>query len=147
MKPVGPTIVSVFAALACSGCNTASESVASAEPPTTRLVVFTMLAHKSRLWKDPDSVRDVQVSSPAWRYLGMGWMVCFRSNARNSFGGYTGLTTSTLLIYDNGAPPLAQEPVIYDGCDGRRYEPAPELEKDFKPVIGPAASKPPAKQN
>ena len=66
-----------------------------------------------------------------------------RSNAKNSFGGYEGLTTHTVLIYDNGAPPLAQEPTIYDGCNSRYFVTAHELDKDYKP--SPPAATPQAK--
>lgn len=124
--------------LALGACNTTGAGTGSvANAPSMPDIKATILANKSRLWKDPDSVRDVSLSEPS-RYLGMGWKVCMRSNGKNSYGGYTGIKAHTVMIYDNGAPPLRQEPVIYDNCDGQTYTNFPEIDAGYKP---PGAAK------
>lgn len=87
----------------------------------------TIVANRSSLFKDPDSIKDASIATP-FRYLGLGWKVCVRLNGKNGFGGYSGLTTYTILVYDNGAPPLMAAPTIYEGCGSAQYSPFPEIE-------------------
>jgi hypothetical protein len=114
----------------------------SGEPtPDFRAV---LVANKGRLFKDPDSVRDASISpfKPAM----FGWRACLRANSKNSFGGYTGLNTYSVLIYKNGSPPLVQEPTIYDGCGAEFYDEFRELEGNYvPPTVAPPPQKPPAK--
>jgi hypothetical protein len=55
--------------------------------------------------KDPDSVQYRGITSPKKWWLGnridgakYGYLVCATSNAKNSFGAYTGYSTDALLI-------------------------------------------------
>ena len=100
----------IVLALFVAGC---SNSLRSADTPTldTRSYV---LANMKIIFKDPPSVRDLSVgpSSPEL----FGWSFCMQSNAKNSFGGYTGLITNTVYVYANGSPPMIQEPSVYTRC-------------------------------
>ena len=98
-------------------------------------------AHKSDIFKDPDSVRDASISAPkraSGPYLSpegflTPWIVCVRANAKNSFGAYTGKSTMAVL-FSKGA---YLETKDYDGkyghvgaqwcMDHKAYEPFPEL--------------------
>lgn len=91
-----------------------------------------LLAHRAELFKDPDSIRDAAIGHES-RFLNMAWQVCIRLNAKNSFGGYTGLQEHVITIYDNGAPPIIQEPTIVSGC-GAGYEPFPEMNGNYQPA-------------
>lgn len=80
--------------------------------------------------KDPGSVRSPQISPPGPTLLGAARggptaTVCVRMNAKNSFGGYTGIQ-DTAVVFQHGAVVD-----IFGGylptCQGRRYEPFPEL--------------------
>ena len=82
---------------------------------------------------DPYSVRDAEIAKPVARPSWMmtdpspGWVVCWRANAKNTMGGYTGVTVSRIFIRngvakysDSGSAPN------YD-TDGA-YSAWPELE-------------------
>ena len=80
--------------------------------------------------KDPDSVRDASISPPAPGFVGLlnggnATVVCVRLNAKNSFGGYTGVK-STALIFRAGqvVGMLSDRPLA---CQNRPYQPFPEV--------------------
>jgi hypothetical protein len=58
---------------------------------TTAQAKKLLLANRSRLWKDPDSVREAKISDPYICPTGRGTCFCIEANARNSFGGMSGL--------------------------------------------------------
>jgi hypothetical protein len=103
-----------------------------------------ILNYKATLFKDPESVRDASIAAPTKSIF--GWSICLKANARNGFGGYTGQNMYTVLIYNNGSPPLLQNVTIYDGCGSAYYEPFHELEGNYVPPApaapAPAAAKP-----
>jgi hypothetical protein len=115
--------------LALAACNTAGSM---AEPPVPDAKAI-ILAHKTRLWKDADSIKNASIAAPM-RHLGLMWHVCVRANARNSFGGYAGERDSVVEIYDNGSPP---EVVVENAplrCNPLPHTPFPELEGGYKPA-------------
>lgn len=64
-----------------------------------------VLAERARLWKDPYSMRDVRIGQPYSCAGGLAHVtnmpnvcVCVEANARNSFGGYTGLKRTEILM-------------------------------------------------
>jgi hypothetical protein len=119
---------------ALAGC--AATQTSDATPPDIRP---TLVANRARLFKYPDSIRDAAIAPPHRHFL--GWEACIRANGKNAFGGYAGLTTYTVLVYDNGSPPLLQEPTIYDGCMRADYRPFPEIEGGYNATTAP--SRPP----
>jgi hypothetical protein len=74
--------------------------------------------------KDPDSPKQFRITSPAraivW-YRGLlqgggyeeAWMYCIEFNAKNSYGGYTGVKTDrvALRMYEGGGPVMVLKTV------------------------------------
>lgn len=91
-----------------------------------------IVAAKTVFWKDPDSVRDASISPPtACPYTDRTpdiRCVCVIVNARNSFGGYTGLSAS--MIYFRDKKPIK---IVGDVNEFRKsfcaepFSPFPEL--------------------
>lgn len=63
---------------------------------------------------DPYSVRDAQISEPRVHRAVVGplWNVCFRGNAKNRYGAYTGLKYTIYVIRDGR---------ITSSADGAEY--------------------------
>lgn len=88
-----------------AGCTaTSSQPPQSAEPmPTPEAVSQAVRVYVRESFFDPYSVRDAQISQPAWQGAlqlgsGEGWTVCLRANVKNRMGGYTGLRDTALTI-------------------------------------------------
>jgi hypothetical protein len=89
-----------------------------------------ILASRSKIWKDPESIREASIGQPfTCINTVVLTCVCIEANARNSFGGYTGLQKSVVEI---GPPPrpASREMTFGDKCDG--LEPFPELNGGFQ---------------
>lgn len=72
-----------------------------------------ILAERSRLWKDPESIRDESIddtypcSSPKFTPTGAmvdepGSCTCVELNARNSYGGYVGIRRTIVVSLEAG---------------------------------------------
>jgi len=102
-----------------------------------------ILAERSQLWKDPDSIRDAKIGRPYSCPIDdvtpdgrnimklAGSCVCVQLNAKNSFGGYVGLKGSIVAIPEDagrhpqildtgtaGADPFCQSLVPFDALNG-----------------------------
>jgi hypothetical protein len=70
------------------------------------------------IWKDSESIRDARAGEPVAcvdkkaanaSMFGVQWLeipgtcVCIELNAKNSFGGYTGITRTVAMWQDDGA--------------------------------------------
>lgn len=129
-------LVGLALAFVCAGC-----AGSGANPGTSDFPVdyrTTIAAQKATLFKDPSSVRDTSIGIP--RASMMGWQVCLRANAKNGFGGYTGLNTYIIQMYRNGSPPVLLPTTIYDGCGSDYYVPFAELNGDY---VAPVPMPPP----
>lgn len=102
------------------------DSEANIEPKNYRLEILKAL--RSAI-KDPTSVRDASISMPALKWMGVGerYVVCVRFNAKNSFGGYTGLK-ETMAIFLRGTLFSLDYPDMGQ-CRDVSYSRFPELEK------------------
>ena len=81
-------------------------------------------------FKDPDSIKNASISKPIQGQvlLQQGWIVCLRANAKNSYGGYVGLSNTNFLI-KNSEILLAQDWGQAPDCShGSPYEKWSELE-------------------
>ncbi|MCK1619551.1 hypothetical protein IVA96_23840 [Bradyrhizobium sp. 159] len=67
-----------------------------------------ILANKSRMFKDPDSIRDASIGAVASCPSGNGDCVCVELNARNSMGGMTGLQIVGIRINGSAAEAFGQ---------------------------------------
>jgi hypothetical protein len=129
------------AAFFVSSCVT-SDAPPPADDPFPANYRGLIAAHKSDIFKDPDSVRDASISAPkrgSGPYLSPNgfitpWIACVRANAKNSFGGYTGKQLTAVIISRNAFVEAKGGPSQYYGdlgsmwcMDHQNYEPFPEL--------------------
>lgn len=95
-------LIAALALLATAEAATAQGQLA---PADARKII---VAERATIWRDPYSIRDARISAPhqcpahaltsrAGRGAGIV-CVCVRANAKNAMGGYTGLSTTRLLI-------------------------------------------------
>lgn len=98
-------------ALSClTACASPSTAPVSATPQPAALTLEdakAALLGARHLWKDPDSIRDTRIGQPyssgcrghAEHLLQQfDACVCIATNAKNSFGGYTGLRPQVALL-------------------------------------------------
>lgn len=117
-----------MAAIGLSGCvQTAGPGdIASAgpRPDNYRQIVAQNL--RETLF-DPYSVRDAQISEPRVHsaMAGPRWNVCFRGNAKNRLGAYTGLDYIVFVIKDGRITASADGAAL--SCQGAAFGPFPEL--------------------
>lgn len=52
-----------------------------------------LIKNRARIWKDPASVREARIGQPYRCPLG-GTCICVEANAKNSYGGYSGVKKS-----------------------------------------------------
>ncbi len=106
-----------------------------------------ILAERGRLWKDAGSIRDASIGRPYVCAGGVAHMadmpnacICVEVNARNGFGGYTGLSKTEVML--NG-------PRVVDALPATRQmtypcgpmTPFPELNGDYAPPAPPPVAK------
>jgi hypothetical protein len=60
-----------------------------------------ILKNRTKLFKDPDSVRDAKIGPPFTCLNGSGNCICLEVNAKNSYGGYTGLQVLGVRLLSN----------------------------------------------
>lgn len=116
-------IAMTAALLALPACVTAAPVASPIGPMEVRRI---LLEQKPRIFKDPDSVRDAEIGQIMPGPFG-STIVCVRLNARNAFGGYTGLTESTVQIGANRQVVNVQRATWSSGCNQYLYRPFPEL--------------------
>lgn len=117
--------------LGLAACATGPEPAA----PDHKAVI---LANKARIWKDPDSIKNASIAtSLRWHGMGSRWFACVELNAKNSFGAYTGLKRSVVMILNDNSTPEIRDTVIGDDCAERPHVPFPELEGGREPPPRP----------
>lgn len=136
--------------LALAGCSTNTESLTPA-PGTAPLGFEDMkqlvLTNRSRIWKDPSSIRDPQIGQPFACVGGLAHIaampdvcVCVEANAKNSMGGYTGLKQNEILISGRQIVDiLPPRGAFGDRCG--RMTPFPELVEGYSPPVRPLPAK------
>jgi hypothetical protein len=131
MRKAGTAVAIAIFSLSLAGCLTGQTAEEAKLPlPDYRGLI---LSNKARLWKDADSIKNASIAVPR-RSTGVMpmWHACVRTNAKNSFGGYTGEKSMLIGIFDDDRPP---EVVMADAagyCDFP-HEPFPELNGDYRP--------------
>lgn len=103
---------SVFQALLCasllSGCAGQGPTETASAPAAVTLEDAKAALMGARItWKDPESIRDARIGQPyssgCWGHA-HHWVqqidacICIATNAKNSFGGYTGLKNQIALL-------------------------------------------------
>jgi hypothetical protein len=80
--------------------------------PSEAEALAALQEYFQRTFKDPDSIKQFRVlTSPAWAIwrgtgywtnsMDGGWLVCYELNAKNSYGGYAGLSTEGVVFHVN----------------------------------------------
>ena len=130
-NPVAAVML-IAALLVLANCATApTESNAGPYPAKYREITREHL--RTSLF-DPYSARDFHVASPKIGQVHVvgtfthesGWAVCYRGNAKNRMGAYTGAKEAVLLIRDDGAITSNSNSEHYDvrtNCKDAKYEP------------------------
>lgn len=125
------TVLAVFSALTLAACEVTPAEREASGPPPANFRELT-LEHLRKSLFDPYSVRDAEIAhptlKPSW-VLGdpPGWVVCWRGNAKNRMGGYTGISEARVLIR-NGRVVSSDDGYAPYYCGNAVYEPFPELE-------------------
>ena len=114
-------------------------SAPAAPPALSRDTVRqTVLAERGRIWKDPRSITDARIGEPFTcrrnlmttrfdKLADPATCVCVEANARNAFGGYTGLRhTIVRFLGDGELEPLTAEELGFER-ECRALLPFPEL--------------------
>lgn len=129
MKPI---LVLLTTLLLLTGCQSVADAVTYASPevaksgnygpkPSAEECRQIVQSYIRETFKDPYSVRDLEIApaEPYSRFRGIqngggyffAWLVSFRCNAKNSYGGYGGLQTFTIVVRDGRLIGLPDEPV------------------------------------
>lgn len=126
------TVLMLVAVSGCAGGSSVSEPPASAQEMNA-----IILTQRSNYWKDPESIRDAKVGAP-FSCLGWSACVCIAANAKNGFGGYTGLK-GNVAMFSGRTLISIREAGFTDQCDN--MAPWPEFNGGY---VAPAAPKAPA---
>jgi hypothetical protein len=113
------TSASFLVAIFLVGCATlspeAQHAAVVADPITLSQVQIVVHQYVTRTFKDPYSVRDLEIDEPRMvnpLARGPEWIIPFRCNAKNSFGAYTGLQQHYVYVkhgvIDWGASGMAE---------------------------------------
>lgn len=114
MRIVWAVVVAAFSA----GCAGVAPQIVEKSAPTKPLVSLDearkiIVTERSKLWKDPYSIRDAKIGSPYFcdneSFSQTGTIVkspascvCIEANAKNSYGGYTGIRRTIAVFPELG---------------------------------------------
>lgn len=111
-----------------------------------------ILANRSTIWKDPYSIRDAKIGEPVTCPTQNGSFpaatscVCIEANAKNSYGGYTGIRRTIVILSSASGTFLNTSDGGTMGfeeiCQG--MQPLPQLNGDY---VEPKPSSRPARQS
>ena len=126
----------LYAALAGCASTSQPQEAKMSFAETKQMIV----ASKDRFWKDSASIKNARIGATS-ACIAFGDCVCVESNAKNSFGGYTGLTTET-VVYSGRQMTDLRKPKDLEFCT--IVEDFPELNGGYIPPStnpSPALSK------
>ena len=91
------------------------------KPPSVQEAKRIVEEYISKTFKDPNSVKDLRIKKPIQAHSAdafgnprdVRWEICFEANAKNSYGGYTGLQTSVIPIRNGRIIPEHREYQAY----------------------------------
>lgn len=125
-------LLAAVAALALPGCQSAIDSITYAPPEVAKTGDYgprpskadcqrVVLEFIKATFKDPRSVQDLEIGEPTKysRFRGIqnnggyffAWLVTFRCNAKNSYGGYVGIEAFQIVVRDGEFIGVPNEPV------------------------------------
>lgn len=115
----------ILFACAALGCQSAQRQDMMGPFPTAyRQIARDHL--KSTLF-DPYTVRDAMIAEPkiSGPLIYRGWLICVRANAKNRFGGYTGLQATGIMVRQGSVIRSFKDAGMW--CGDATYQPFPEL--------------------
>jgi hypothetical protein len=121
----------ILLTLLISGCAT-TQTIESTGPRPTNYKQ-AVKDHVKESFFDPYSIRDAEISQPLMAsavFDGVtpiphsGWIVCFKANAKNRMGGYTGRQLTGLLFDGESIKTVIGEPThaVAHHCENAVYE-------------------------
>ena len=136
------------------GCVTQSETppaIAYQRTVAADVATKVILSNRSTIWKDPYSIRDARIGEPVTCPTQSGLFpaatscVCIEANAKNSYGGYTGIRRTVVVISSANSTFLNTSDGGIKGfeeiCQGT--QPFPQLNGEY---IAPKPSSKPGRQ-
>ncbi|NIH77388.1 hypothetical protein FHV99_004640 [Ochrobactrum sp. P20RRXII] len=123
-----------LALLALTGCQTAgnvNDNMLAGQKPATAADRRSIAEHARVHMKDPYSIRDAEISytMPNGKRNGQDVrFVCFRANAKNSYGAYTGIQSHSAGLYPDGSLTDVSSNVHWCNKPGMKWQRFSELE-------------------
>ncbi|MCG7201194.1 hypothetical protein MD273_15780 [Marinobacter pelagius] len=113
--------------IAISGCSMMGVIPAKEAGPYPENYKERVAGYIDQAYKDPGSLKSVSISQPIpYRIFDdIGYIVCFKANAKNSYGGYTGVKTQQIML----EPDNTWNTGGTNGCEQANYQPWPEMEQ------------------
>lgn len=129
MKPT-QRIALCAALIGLAGCASVptGQVLQEAGPRPTRAQAEAVIrAHLGRALRDPESLRDFALLSGPDLVTGTNagmnyekaWLFCVEYNAKNAYGGYTGIATESYPLRFSGSDLLIVSPINWVGADRR----------------------------
>lgn len=134
MKSIATIIVFSVLLAGCAGGIPTTDATNAAQAKLQPIVSVSVTqaaakrmiaADRSRLWIDPNSIREAKIGEPFYCPAMRTTCVCVEANARNSYGGLTGLNVN-LFVFHDGAP-VEGIGVTHAPQQCGRFTPFPEL--------------------
>jgi hypothetical protein len=141
-RPIVGTILAF--GLFQAGCATTPPQASEPPPANYREIIAR---HVRESFLDPYSIRDASIAPPKPGQLSrsdaiaveQGYIVCFRANAKNRVGGYTGMKTTAFLVRGGAVVTSHTGDDHYEvrtSCGGVAYESFREVEMTGEPPRG-----------
>lgn len=121
-------LTSSLLAIIIAGCATipTGQIIEPAGPaPTRSQAEGVILSTLARTLRDPESLRQFAINgepqiangTTAGRNIEQGWLVCFEYNAKNGYGGYTGLKREGYILRLSGDEFFVVSPINWVAVD------------------------------
>lgn len=120
--------LTALAALSLTGCVSSTPAMRSSARPATT-AERTEITNSVRVaLKDPYSIREAALTS-VFTFPNGSEGICVRGNAKNSFGGYAGVTTALLYLRNGRVVMSNMDAFAQSTCADFAFQPFPELEQ------------------
>lgn len=94
-------IASLALVALAAGCGTLGVIPQEQAGPLAENYKEVLKKYVQATFKDPDSVKDAEIAKPVpYRVFDRrGYVICYKANAKNSYGGYTGTQILAVMMY------------------------------------------------
>lgn len=114
-------LAALLAAIAgCKSVPPPKQPLDAGPKPTQQQAEQAVREFLGTVLKDPDSLKQFELyagpylkehQDTRWSPWKVGWLVCFRYNAKNSYGGYVGVKANAVYLMGHEAKPYVIEVV------------------------------------